>query len=83
MARYTPGVVPMDAKAVPGFLGPELAKIAQAKDTADEFLQLKELNKAPTKIRDGMVVLADGVNWDPSAGQGAYVYYAAAWHKLG
>lgn len=40
-------------------------------------------NVAPTKPRNGMVKLADGVNWNPGAGQGYYGYYGAAWHLLG
>ena len=48
-----------------------------------DFVRLKELNVQPTKPRSGLTVLADGVNWNPGAGQGVYTYYAGAWHKLG
>lgn len=46
-------------------------------------IQLDELHVEPKKQRTGMIVLADGTDWDPGAGQGVYAYYAAAWHKLG
>jgi hypothetical protein len=41
------------------------------------------LPAAPTKLREGMIVGADGTNWNPGAGKGAYVYYTGAWHFLG
>lgn len=38
---------------------------------------------APDKPYEGMVRHADGTHWDPGLGQGAYMYYAGAWNKLG
>lgn len=48
-----------------------------------DLLYLKARNVAPAKPREGMIVLADGTNWNPGAGQGVYCYYGAAWNKLG
>jgi hypothetical protein len=83
MARYTPGIVPNDPKALPDFLVREFAKIAQALDTADQFLTLDTLYAAPAKYRDGMVCKADGTTWNPGSGAGVYVYRGGAWHFLG
>lgn len=47
------------------------------------MVEFQELNAAPTKFRPGMVVLADGTNWNPGSGAGFYGYYGGAWHKLG
>ena len=77
MARYTPG--PVDDMIV----GQELQKVATALDTPDALLTLEKLYAAPTKYRDGTIVYADGTTWNPGAGQGAYIRYAAAWNKLG
>ena len=77
MARYTPG--PVDDMIVTQ----ELEKIAQAIDTPDAFITLEKLYAAPTKYRDGTIVFADGTTWNPGSGQGAYIYYGAAWHFLG
>ena len=77
MARYNPGIV--DDQIV----GRELIKIADALDTPDKFLMLDMQYVAPTKFRDGMVVLADGTQWDPGSGAGVYAYYGSAWVKLG
>ncbi len=77
MARYTPGQV--DDQIV----AQELQKIAQAIDTPDQFLTLEKLYAAPTKYRDGTIIYADGTTFNPGSGEGAYIYYALAWHHLG
>lgn len=46
-------------------------------------IQLVQLNVAPTKPRSGLVVYADGTNWNPGSGEGIYVFRGAAWHFLG
>ncbi len=85
MARYTPGNVPTVAADLPEFLRNELAKIAQAKETADDRITLDMLYAAPLKFGNGTVVLADGNLWKPTgaATPGYYGYYGAAWHLLG
>lgn len=45
--------------------------------------EFTEMHKPPTKLRTGMVVLADGTDWNPGSGAGFYGYYGSAWHKLG
>ena len=42
-----------------------------------------ELHAEPSKPRGGLVVFADGTDWNPGSGQGFYAYYASAWHFLG
>jgi hypothetical protein len=80
---YTPAQVPTSPADVPGYLDRELQSIARAFQLQVPFLQLQTLNVAPTKPREGMVALADGVNWNPGAGAGFYGYRSAAWHLLG
>lgn len=46
-------------------------------------VQLDELHVAPTKPRTGVIVLADGTDWNPGSGQGVYCYYNGTWNKLG
>ena len=53
-----------------------------------ELLQegaIEERHVAPKKPRTGMVVLADGTDWDPGSGRGVYVYDEdiSAWRFLG
>ena len=83
MARYTPGNVPTDPAAIPEFLRNELAKIAQALDTANERLTLQVLHRAPEKYREGTIICADGVNFNPGAGAGFYGFHSGTLNKLG
>ena len=77
MARYIPGNV-----ADPQ-MQQELAKIAQAMETADPFITLDTLYAAPTKYREGTIVKADGTTWNPGSGAGVYCRRGAAWTFLG
>lgn len=78
---YLPTQVPPDAGALPQYLMQELRRISQA--TASPFVQLETLHKAPDKPKDGMIVLADGTNFNPGSGAGYYGFLANAWHSLG
>jgi hypothetical protein len=46
-------------------------------------VRLPELHVEPAKPRTGMIVLADGTDWDPGSGAGFYGYRGGAWHLLG
>ena len=73
-------------KYVPGSgeLRPELERVRQfTENPSFAVLYLDTLNAAPAVLVDGMVVKADGVNWNPGAGAGVYCYYGAAWNRLG
>ena len=62
----------------------ELEQVSRAMSEPNDMLLLEMRYVAPPKPRDGMVVLADGVNFNPSAGgQGFYGYYGGSWKKLG
>lgn len=49
----------------------------------NEKLNFVELHVEPEKPRDGLVVFADGTDWNPGSGRGIYIYYAAAWNTIG
>ena len=48
-----------------------------------DFLRVKKLTEPPMKFLEGMIVFADGANWDPGSGEGIYCYYNSQWNKLG
>lgn len=50
--------------------------------TGRDFIKLKVLNVEPRKPRKGLIVYADGTNWNPGSGEGIYVY-KSAWVLLG
>lgn len=72
----------MEAPILAGDLERQFRKVAEAIDLPLIF-QFSESHVEPGKPRDGMVVLADGTDWDPGAGAGYYGYHSAAWNKLG
>jgi hypothetical protein len=76
MARYAPGNV-SNAELVA-----ELAKIAQAMETADAMLNLDAVFAVPKKFREGSLVLAKAP-WNPGSGDGVYCYRGGAWRFLG
>lgn len=45
-------------------------------------LDLRPVAREPDKPRAGMIVSADGTNWDPGAGAGAYEFIGGVWVKL-
>ena len=47
------------------------------------FFILEETHAAPDKLLAGMVVWADGTNWDPGSGAGLYWYDGSTWNLLG
>lgn len=50
--------------------------------SAASFVALAVLHVEPEKPVDGMIVYADGTNWNPGSGVGFYGYEAGAWVKL-
>ena len=82
MELYQPDPTPFRVEDLPGYLDRELRKIAISIAGALPD-QLKELHEEPSKLRDFMIVAADGTDWDPGSGQGVYAYYNSAWHLLG
>ena len=73
--------VPIESVTLAGYVDQELEAVERT-FYSQGILYLSELNVAPTRPRVGMVVLADGVNWNPGAGGGFYGYRAGAWFKL-
>lgn len=74
--------VPAEADPT-GFFNEELSRIESGTQEPMPFLMLSELNKEPDKLITGMLVLADGTNWNPGSGSGFYGYRAGAWKFLG
>lgn len=78
---YAPAPPPTDPKMLPGYLRSEFERIAQALRVTTVLLD--ELHVAPSKPRTGMIVLADGGDWNPGSGAGFYGYRGGAWRFLG
>jgi hypothetical protein len=83
MRTYRAGRVPTKPEEIPAFLSRELAAIERAASASEPYMVLDVLHAYPAKLFDGLVIQADGTDLDPGSGAGVYVYYGAAWHKLG
>lgn len=59
----------------------ELDAIAQA-SAETTALDLRPIYVAPLRPREGLIVFADGTEWNPGGGAGAYQYLGGAWVKL-
>lgn len=68
-------------EAVAEWVDKELQEVERSMRMFD-YLQLAVLGSSPSKPRDGMVVYADSVGWNPGSGAGFYGYRASAWRKL-
>lgn len=45
-------------------------------------LDLRPVHAAPLRPREGMIVYADGTDWNPGSGAGVYNYSSGSWVKL-
>jgi len=90
--------VPYKSKKLKGIQGGSLDKLTDsvvdlAKFTEDEFAQIATdlqstepdtiWNVAPPRPRRGTYAYADGTNWNPGFGEGAYTYNGTLWVPLG
>ena len=81
--RYEPTTAPLSlGSAARAWLSDELRRIANVIGQPG-YLQLDPIDVEPQRPSKGMIVWAVGVNWDPGAGQGLYVYNeAGAWDRV-
>ena len=70
--KYTP--IPPNGGDPQAYAFSELQDLSRALSEAQEFAFVQELHVAPERPRDGMVVLADGTDWNPGSGAGFYGY---------
>ena len=80
---YTPSILPQDASELSIAIQRELERLSQELRASQPSILLDKINVAPSKPRPGMIVFADGVNWNPGAGIGYYGYKGTAWVLLG
>lgn len=81
---YSPGPLNDNSlEALRDFVLEELQRLSNVLFAMQvQQIQLTELHVAIAKPREGMVVFADGTDWNPGSGRGVYVYSSSAWVKL-
>lgn len=67
-----------DPAEITAWMGRELNKISQALQQSSAR-KIDVLHAEPAKPRPGMVVTADGTDWDPGSGEGPYMYIGGTW----
>jgi hypothetical protein len=72
--RYLAHPVPGDYD--PAYFEQEFYLLAEALVASRE---IEVYNVEPDKVYDGMLVVADGTNWDPGSGAGMYYYQDSSW----
>ena len=80
--RHTPAGAITSVEDLTRYVENEFLRLAEAVEFA-ENLQLVEQHAEPAHPRDGVIVLADGTNWNPGSGAGYYGYHNSAWTFLG
>ncbi|MCZ2249239.1 MAG: hypothetical protein LC111_10825 [Bacteroidia bacterium] len=80
--RLRPLPPPADPKDFGQWAMNELLTIARHLADGRDFDLLNTIHAQPSKPREGMVVHADGTNWDPGSGAGRYERVGGAWVKL-
>lgn len=84
MATFEPSAIPADSPpGLRAWLAAQMRRIAETL-TAPRVraVQFDELHAEPDKYADGLVVLADGSDWNPGSGAGMYARISGAWVKL-
>ena len=64
------------------YLVRELTRISGEFQLIEDGMVVPIRGVAPTKPREGMLVMADGTGWNPGSGKGLYEYKSGAWVKL-
>lgn len=83
--QYTPKAAPAvqstELREVVNWVQRELTLVANNL-VGLNFLQLVVLHNEPLRPRDGMIVYADGTDWDPGSGEGIYGRVNGSWAAL-
>lgn len=78
---YLPSPIPAHG-ALDEYIRDELASISRVIAKLEEGRSFLVLHAPPDKIRENMLVIADGTDWNPGSGAGYYERKGGAWVKL-
>lgn len=85
MSQYEPEIVPLDPEGFAEFLTRQLRSIADIQRGISflDSVALTVQHSPPHELYSGLIVFADGTDWDPGSGEGVYVRTSTpAWVKL-
>lgn len=80
---YVPSIFrgTLTAENLQKYLEDELTAISRELSET-QVLELRPVHVEPTRPREGMIVFADGTDWNPGSGVGVYTFLAGSWSKL-
>ena len=78
---FVPTPPPNDSDRLAEYIYEEFLRISQEFDLIAEGRFLPILSVEPKRMREGMLVIADGVSWNPGAGKGLYEFRNGVWAK--
>lgn len=82
-STYNPTIPPQQLDRIPEYLYDELLQISSILRNVQEGREHPVLYVAPGKPREGMIAVADGVEWNPGGtGPGHYEFIGGKWRKL-
>lgn len=80
---FKPGAIsPSSLSELAGSCQREFHKVALELSQPTDFLALKTVYAAPSRVFEGMIVKADGTEWNPGSGAGVYVYKSGGWSAM-
>lgn len=80
---YTPRIPPDKTEDLLPYLDDEFLKVAAVLN--DSLAGMRDIQyKTPARVKPGLVVYADGTEWNPGSGEGLYRYnLAGSWVFIG
>jgi hypothetical protein len=76
--RYSPSqATPSDIPNLVRYLFRELTRVGNVIEGNAPVAPT--LNVEPERPEEGVMVIADGVNWNPGSGNGLYIYLNSSW----
>lgn len=81
---FEPIAIPLDApRGLRAWLKRSFSELAVALARPEvSGVRFAVLHEEPARIEDGDLVVADGTDWNPGTGAGAYLRVSGAWVKL-
>jgi len=49
---------------------------------ATDEVEVRTHHEEPEKVYNGLMVIADGTDWDPGSGAGTYIYRDGSWRVI-
>ena len=71
-----------DPEAIARWTWEQLRKIEEVFNNGPKVLRVAVSHAEPEKTFDGMVVYADGSDWDPGSGEGFYSFFNSTWNYM-